>query len=104
MSVKSPAVALGLANARPPGLTMRANAPQLPGGGWAQLELTGALVSRERARAARGERRSREERGRQPDLGLWKESDFRWRWRWRRNLLVFWLFAVICPLKSIVED
>ena len=36
--VKSPGVALGLANARPPGLTMRANAPQLPGGrdgrGW----------------------------------------------------------------------
>ena len=31
--VKSPGVALGLANARPPGLTMCANAPQLPGGG-----------------------------------------------------------------------
>ena len=30
--VKSPGVALGLANARPPGLTMCANAPQLPGG------------------------------------------------------------------------
>ena len=24
---------------------MRANAPQLPGGGWAQLELTGALMA-----------------------------------------------------------
>ena len=31
--VKSPGVALGLANARPPGLTMCANVPQLPGGG-----------------------------------------------------------------------
>ena len=31
--IKSPGVALGLANARPPGLTMCANAPQLPGGG-----------------------------------------------------------------------
>ena len=31
--VKSPGVALGLANARPPGLTMCANAPQFPGGG-----------------------------------------------------------------------
>ena len=31
--VKSPGVALGLANARPPGLTMCANAPQLPRGG-----------------------------------------------------------------------
>ena len=31
--VKSPGVALALANARPPGLTMCANAPQLPGGG-----------------------------------------------------------------------
>ena len=41
--VKSPGVALGLANARPPGLTMFTNAPQLPGGGWAQLELTDAL-------------------------------------------------------------
>ena len=42
--VKSPGVALGLANARPPGLTMRVNAPTLPGGGeWAQLELTDAL-------------------------------------------------------------
>ena len=41
--VKSPGVALGLANARPLGLTMCANAPQLPGGGWAQLELTDAL-------------------------------------------------------------
>ena len=42
--VKSPGVALGLANARPPGLTMCANAPRLPGGGrgWAQLELTDA--------------------------------------------------------------
>ena len=46
--VKSPGVALGLANARPPGLKMCANAPQLPGGGgggwggWAQLELTDA--------------------------------------------------------------
>ena len=42
--VKSPGVALGLANARPPGLTMHVNAPQLPGGGgvWAQLELTDA--------------------------------------------------------------
>ena len=42
--VKSLGVALGLANARPPGLTMCVNAPQLPGGGgWAQLELTDAL-------------------------------------------------------------
>ena len=43
--VKSPGVALGLANVRPPGLTMLVNAPQLPrgGGGWAQLELTDAL-------------------------------------------------------------
>ena len=43
--VKSPGVALGLANAPPPGLTMRVNAPQLPGGGggWAWLELTDAL-------------------------------------------------------------
>ena len=40
--VKIPGVALGLVNARPPGLTMCANAPQLPGGGWAQLELTDA--------------------------------------------------------------
>ena len=31
--VKSLGVALGLANARPLGLTMCANAPQLPGGG-----------------------------------------------------------------------
>ena len=31
--VKSPGVALALANVRPPGLTIRANAPQLPGGG-----------------------------------------------------------------------
>ena len=31
--VKSPGVTLGLANARPPGLTMRVNATQLPGGG-----------------------------------------------------------------------
>ena len=31
--VKSPGVALGLANARSPGLTMCVNAPQLPGGG-----------------------------------------------------------------------
>ena len=31
--VKSPRVALGLANTRPPGPKMRANAPQLPGGG-----------------------------------------------------------------------
>ena len=44
--VKSPGVALGLANARPPRLTMCANAPQLPGGGWAQLELTDALICR----------------------------------------------------------
>ena len=43
MCVKSPGVALGKANARPPELTMRANAPQLPGGGWAQLELTDTL-------------------------------------------------------------
>ena len=42
--VKSPGVALGLADARPPGLTMCANAPPLPGGGWAQLELTDALA------------------------------------------------------------
>ena len=41
-SVKSPGIALGLANARPPGLTVCVNAPQLPGGGWAQLELTDA--------------------------------------------------------------
>ena len=42
--VKSPGVGLGLANARPPGLTMCANALQLPGGGeWVQLELTDAL-------------------------------------------------------------
>ena len=41
--VKSPGVALGLANARPPGLTVHVNAPQLSGGGgWAQLELTDA--------------------------------------------------------------
>ena len=42
--VKSSGVALGLANARPPGLTMCTNAPQLPGGrgGWAQRELTDA--------------------------------------------------------------
>ena len=55
MRVKSSGMARGLANARPPGsakfanaplpgLTRRANAPQLPGGGggWAQVELTGA--------------------------------------------------------------
>ena len=42
MCVKSPGVALGYANAQPLGLTMRANAPQLPGEGWAQLELTDA--------------------------------------------------------------
>ena len=54
--VKSSGMARGLANARlpgsatfanapPPGLTRRANAPQLPGGegGWAQVELTDAL-------------------------------------------------------------
>ena len=40
--VKRPGVALGLANARPPGLTICVNPPQLPGGGWAQLELTDA--------------------------------------------------------------
>ena len=50
MYVKSPGVALGLADARPSGLTMCANTPQLPGGGgggegWAQLELTDALYS-----------------------------------------------------------
>ena len=58
MCVKSSGLARGLANARlpgsatfanasPPGLTRRANAPQLPGGGgggWAQVELTDALV------------------------------------------------------------
>ena len=55
MRVKSSGLARGLANARPPGsatfanaplpgLTRRANAPQLPGrgGGWAQVELTDA--------------------------------------------------------------
>ena len=52
--VKSSGMAQGLANARslgsakfanapPPGLARRANAPQLPGGGgWAQVELTDA--------------------------------------------------------------
>ena len=56
MRVKSPGVPPGLANARspgraklakapPPGLTMLANAPRLPGGGWAQVELTDALIS-----------------------------------------------------------
>ena len=30
--VKSPGVALWLANARPPGLTLRVNSPKLPGG------------------------------------------------------------------------
>ena len=58
MRVKSPGVPPGLANARPPGraklakapppgLTRLANAPRLPGGGgggWAQVELTDALV------------------------------------------------------------
>ena len=45
--VKSLGLARGLANARPLGLTRRANAPQLPegGGGWAQVELTDALTS-----------------------------------------------------------
>ena len=54
MRVKSSGLARGLANARRPGsatfanapplgLTRRANAPQLPGGGWAQVELTDAL-------------------------------------------------------------
>ena len=35
------------ANAPTPGLTRRANAPQLPGGGgdWAQVELTDALIN-----------------------------------------------------------
>ena len=55
MRVKSSGLARGLANARPPGsatfanapppgLTRWANAPQLPGGGWAQVELTDALL------------------------------------------------------------
>ena len=58
MRVKSSGLARGLANARPqgsapsanappPGLTWRANAPQLPeggGGGWAQVELTDSLA------------------------------------------------------------
>ena len=55
MRVKSSGLARGLANARPPGsatfanapppgLTRRANAPQLPRGGWAQVELTDALL------------------------------------------------------------
>ena len=53
MRVKSSGMARGLANARPlgsakfanaptPGLTRQAKAPQLPGGAWAQVELTGA--------------------------------------------------------------
>ena len=53
MRVKSSGLARGLANARPlgcatfanaplPGLTRQANAPQLPGGGLAQMELTDA--------------------------------------------------------------
>ena len=59
MRIKSSGLARGLANARPsgsatfanappPGLTRRANAPQLPrgGGGWAQVELTDALVEK----------------------------------------------------------
>ena len=58
MRVKTPVVPPGLANARPPGrvklakappsgLTRLANAPRLPGGGglgWAQVELTDALI------------------------------------------------------------
>ena len=57
MRVESSGLARGLANARPPvsatlanvpppGLTRRANAPQLSGGGggWAQVELTDALL------------------------------------------------------------
>ena len=56
MPVKSSRMAPGLANARPPGsakfanapppgLSRRANSPQQPGGwGWAQVELTDALV------------------------------------------------------------
>ena len=55
MRVKSSGMARELANARSPGsakfanapppeLTRRANAPQLPGGAWAQVELTDALA------------------------------------------------------------
>jgi len=47
LRVKSPGVASGRAEfaVPPPGLTKRANAPQLPGGGgWAQLELTDELL------------------------------------------------------------
>ena len=57
MRVKSSGMAPGLANALlpgsakftnapPPGLTRRANAPQYPGGGWVQVELTDSLQSR----------------------------------------------------------
>ena len=41
---KAQGVALGLANARPPGLTMCANAPHVPGCGWAQLVLVIACM------------------------------------------------------------
>ena len=36
-------------NARSPGWAVRGNAPLLPGGGWAQLELTDALLAYEQA-------------------------------------------------------
>ena len=59
---KSLWVALGLANAQPPGgkkvanapplgLTRQTNAVPLPGGAWAHLELTDALISRLNHRA-----------------------------------------------------
>ena len=44
--VKCPGVIGWKANARPPGWKVWENAPLLPGGGWALLELTDALQGR----------------------------------------------------------
>ena len=44
MLMPNPQAAIKFANAPPPGLTTRANAPRLPGGEWALLELIDALL------------------------------------------------------------
>ena len=48
-SGKCPGVIGWKANARPPGWKFWENAPLLPGGGWALLELTDALMSSAKA-------------------------------------------------------